>query len=109
MAFAEDFVALLSEHGIEVDPAFLPEQETIRPSLENVQTWFDELNDAVREGFDEGSEEFAVCHLLAEPELDVAPEIPSLLEAFDQIAGQRLSGLVSIAQDCLVQAAESNT
>ena len=92
MAFAENSCPSPSDHGIEVDPASLPEQEMIRQSLENVQTWLDELNEAVREGFDEGSEEFAVCHLLAEPELDVAPEIPSLLEAFDQIAGQRLSG-----------------
>lgn len=101
MAFAEDYAESLSERGINVDPATMPDRDAVETGLGNVQTWLADLHPAFREGFDEGSLEFAVCHLLATPELDVAPEIQAILEAFDQIAGQRLSELTSTAQECL--------
>jgi hypothetical protein len=101
MSFAEDYAAGLLERGIEVDPATIPDRDVVETGLGNVQAWLADLHPDLREGFDEGSLEFAVCHLLAMPELDVAPEIQPILEAFDQIPGQRLSELTSVAQECL--------
>ncbi|MER9228289.1 hypothetical protein NKI39_22150 [Mesorhizobium sp. M0664] len=75
MPFVDNFVALMNERGIAVDSSVVPDPEIIEGALNNVQLWWDELNAAVRDGFDEGGEEFAVCFILGEPEINVAPEL----------------------------------
>jgi hypothetical protein len=102
MAFVDNFVAMMAEQGISIDPSVVPDPETIDGALNNIQSWREQLNPAVREGFDEGSEEFAVCFVLADPEINVAPELRGILESFDQVAGRRLSDLLQIARDILI-------
>ncbi|MER9120809.1 hypothetical protein NKI95_18165 [Mesorhizobium sp. M0306] len=101
MPFVDNFVALMNERGIAVDSSVVPDPEIIEGALNNVQLWWDELNAAVRDGFDEGSEEFAVCFILGEPEINVAPELRGILQAFDQVAGQRLSQLLQTTREVL--------
>jgi len=61
------------------------------------------LDTSVREGFDEGTAEEAVRFVLGAPEINVAPDIPGILEAFDG-TGQRLTEMLIAAQECLEQA-----
>ncbi|WP_214317321.1 hypothetical protein [Nonomuraea sediminis] len=101
MAFADEYASRLADAGISVDPGSLPDEETVRQSLDACFTWFFALNPALREGFDEGTVEFALCHVLAEPELNVAPALAGLFEAFDQVSGKSLSELLQIANDAI--------
>jgi len=106
MSFAETFASLLADHGITIDPASLPSRSTVEQSFDAIDTWLIKLDESVREGFDEGSSETACCFVLADPAINVAPEIPSILGAFDRTEGQRLTQLLSIARDCLSQSNE---
>lgn len=101
MAFADEYAARLADVGINVDASTLPDEETVKQSLSDCFDWFFALNPALREGFDEGTTEFALCHLLAEPELNVAPALAGLFDAFDQVSGKSLSELLQIANDAI--------
>jgi hypothetical protein len=102
MAFVDSFVSKLNEQGIPADASMvLEDPTTLEAVLDRVEAWWSELNPDVRDGFDEGSEEFAVCHVLAEPDVNVAPELAGLLQAFDQVADRRLSDLLQTTRDAL--------
>ena len=104
MSFADSFSSLMSDRGIPIAPEAVPEREVVDQSLANIQNWLAGLDVSVRGGFDEGSAEFAVCFVLGTPEINVAPNIPGVLEAFDGASGQRLSEMLLTAQECLMQA-----
>ena len=101
MSFADSFASLLAKQGISVDPESLPSKSTVEKSLDSIDAWLIKLNKSVREGFDEASGETACCFVLADPAINVAPEIPSILGAFDQTEGQTLTQMLSVAKDCL--------
>lgn len=105
MAFEEDFAAALADRGIQMDPADVPAPDVIGGALDNIDGYLSELDDAVREGFDEGSLEFAVCSVLADPTVNVAPEISSILAAYDQTPNQRLTELLQATRETLDQVA----
>ena len=107
MPFVDKFVTFMNERGIPIDATVVPEPEVIETALNNVQFWWDELNSDVREGFDEGSEEFAVCFVLAEPEINVAPELSGILQSFDKVADRRLSELLQTTREVLLAASEN--
>ncbi|MGW7530365.1 hypothetical protein [Streptomyces sp. NPDC054783] len=104
MAFAEDFAAALSNRGIQMDPADVPAPDVIGGALDNINGYMSELDEAVREGFDESSLEFAVCSTLADPTVNVAPEISSILAAYDRTANMRLTELLQVTRESLDQA-----
>src|SRR5215216_3049787 len=100
MSFADDFAAALAVRGIEVDPAGLPDRDTTAQELSDIQTWFSDLDSAVREGYDEGTAEFQLCFIIAEdPEINVAPSLGALMAGFDNAVGQRLSGMLQSSID----------
>src|SRR5215217_8643454 len=101
MAFADDFAALLADRGIPIDPADVPDPDVIGGALDNIDGFLSELDEAVRDGYDEGSLEFAVCSVLSDPTVNVAPEISTLLAAYDQVAGMRLSELLQSTREAL--------
>jgi hypothetical protein len=103
MTFADSFSQLMSDAGIPVDPNSVPDRDTVTQQLDDLGTWFWALDPVVREGFDEGSASTPVCHLLGEPELNVAPSILGILEGFDGATGQ-FSDLLSTATTCAAQA-----
>jgi hypothetical protein len=104
MAFADSLAALLSERGIPIDPEAIPDRETTNDGLSTTRNWLEELDPAIREGFDESSEEFAICHIVAGDDVAVAPELAGLFQAFDQVAGQRFSALLATTQEAVDQA-----
>jgi hypothetical protein len=83
MAFAEEFAQVMNDAGIPVDPQTVPDRDTVKQELDRANTWFWSLDPVVRESFDEGGAENAVCHLLGEAELNVAPGILGILEDSD--------------------------
>ncbi|WP_147444996.1 hypothetical protein [Corallococcus sp. CA053C] len=101
MPFADSFASLMSDRGIPLTPSAVPERDIVDQSLNSIQTWLAGLDTCVREGFDEGSAEAPVCFVLGSPEINVAPGIPGVLEAFDTASGKRLSEMLLAAQECL--------
>jgi hypothetical protein len=104
MSFADDFAAALATREIVVDAASLPDRDTIQQQLSDIQNWFSELDSAVREGYDEGTAEFKLCHIIAEPDINVAPDLAGLMDAFDETIGQRLSQMLQASQDAFDEA-----
>jgi hypothetical protein len=104
MAVVDRFAELLGEHGIPADPAALPPPDVISAALDRIDEWFWSLDAGVREGYDEATGEEALCRMLAEPEIDVASDVPGLLEAFDGSAGQTLSTMVATSRASLQRA-----
>jgi hypothetical protein len=100
MSFQEDFSRLMAEQGIPVEIDNVPDPDTVRTSLDTLDSWFWSLDPAVREGFDEGSAEYAVCYLLG-TDLNIAPELAGVLSAFDQSSGMSFSQLATTARSCL--------
>ena len=101
MAFAEQFAQLMSERKIPLDASAVPDRDTVAVSLTAIADWMENMDPSVREGFDEGTGEFAVCHIIGEPEINVAPDIPGILEAYDQAAGMVLSQMLAVSRECL--------
>jgi hypothetical protein len=106
MAFAKNVATLMAARGIEIDPAAIPDRDSMVEGLSTTRNWFDELDPAVREGFDEGSEEFAICHVVAGEDVAVAPGLAGVFEAFDRVTGRRFSQLLVATQEA-VDLAES--
>lgn len=104
MSFADTFASLLADQGITVDPKSLPSRSTVESSFDAIDSWLIKLDQSVREGFVEASAETACCFVLAEPDINVAPDIPSILAAFDQTESRSLTDLLSAARDCLSRA-----
>ncbi|MCX4650261.1 MULTISPECIES: hypothetical protein [unclassified Streptomyces] len=103
MAFAEDFAAALSQRGIQMDPVGVPAPDVIGGALDNIDGYISQLDDAVRQGFDEGSLEFPVCSVLADPTVNVAPEISSILAAYDRTSNMRLTEMLRATHEALEQ------
>ncbi|MGW2255692.1 hypothetical protein ACWCXH_36900 [Kitasatospora sp. NPDC001660] len=101
MAFAEDFAAALSNRGIQMNAADVPAPDVIGGALDNITGYLSGLDEAVREGFDESSLEFAVCSVLADPTVNVAPEISSILAAYDRASNRRLTELLQVTRETL--------
>ncbi|HEU4893508.1 MAG TPA: hypothetical protein VFT47_18260 [Vicinamibacterales bacterium] len=101
MAFAEQFAQLMSERKIPLDASAVPDRDTVDSSLTAISIFMEEADVSVRDGFDEGSAEFAVCHILGDPELEIAPDIPGILEAYDRAPGLMLSQMLAISRECL--------
>lgn len=100
MAFAEDFAACIGQYGVVIAPESVPEQDLLSAALEYLQSWLNDLDPAVREGFDEASASEPISVLLAGADINAAPAIPALLEAFDQAQGLTLSYLMEAAVWC---------
>jgi hypothetical protein len=81
----------------------IPERDITLEALSTTQSWFEELDPAVRDGFDEGTEEFAICHIVAEVDVAVAPELSGIFAAFDQVSGRRFSDLLASTQQMALQ------
>jgi len=105
MEFAEQFAQLMSERKIPLDASAVPERDTVDASLAAISNWMEAMDPSVRDGFDEGTAEFAVCHIIGEPDINVAPDIPGILEAYDQAAGLMLSQMLTVSRECLELAA----
>ncbi|MFH8836791.1 hypothetical protein [Streptomyces sp. NPDC017868] len=103
MAFAEDFAAALSNRGIQMDAADVPAPDVIGGALDNINGYLSQLDEFVREGFDESSLEFTVCSVLADPTVNVAPEISSILAAYDRTPNMRLTELLQATRETLDQ------
>jgi hypothetical protein len=103
MAFADNLATLMSERGIPIDPEAIPDREATVDGLSTTQSWFEQLDQAIRDGFDEGSEEFAICHIVAEDEVAVAPALAGIFQAFDQVPGRRFSDLLTATQEAVEQ------
>ncbi|CAN7717715.1 hypothetical protein LJR251_005925 [Rhizobium rhizogenes] len=104
MDFAELFAAAMGERGVTVDPFSTPDASIIEDSIGRIWFWLSELDPAVSSGIDEASGEFAICHTLAGSELNVAPDFLPILQAYDQTAGQTLTGLLTVTDESLQQA-----
>ncbi|MEI8407490.1 MULTISPECIES: hypothetical protein [unclassified Kribbella] len=100
MGFAEEFASRLGAAGIEIDAGSVPSADALESGLSAVSDWFwaDDLDPLIREGFDEGSAEYAICYHLADGEIGVGAGIEPLLEAFDQTSGQSFSVMLAASQ-----------
>ncbi len=103
MSFADSLATSMSENGIPITADVIPERDITLEALSTTQSWFDELDPAVRDGFDEGTEEFAICHIVAEGDVAVAPELSGIFAAFDQVSGRRFSDLLASTQQMALQ------
>ncbi|GGY09258.1 hypothetical protein [Streptomyces tanashiensis] len=103
MAFEEDFAAALAQRGIQMDAADVPAPDVIGGALDNINGFMSGMDDAVREGFDESSLEFTVCSVLADPSVNIAPEISTILAAYDRTPNMRLTELLQATRETLDQ------
>ncbi|MEU7283496.1 hypothetical protein AB0A69_32705 [Streptomyces sp. NPDC045431] len=103
MAFAEDFAAALAQRGIQMDANDVPAPDVIGGALDNINGFMSDMDVAVREGFDESSLEFAVCSVLADPSVSIAPEISSILAAYDRTPNMRLTEMLQATSETLDQ------
>lgn len=105
MAFEDEFAARLSAAGIEISPESVPPAETLESGFVAISQWFwDDLDPIIREGFDEGSAEYAISYHLADEEVGVGAGLESLLEAFDQTSGMSFSVMLGASQEALAGA-----
>jgi hypothetical protein len=108
MAFEDDFAAAMAERGIQIAAADVPAPDVIGGALDNIDGYLSELDEFVREGYDEGSLEAPVCSVLADPTVNVAPEIASILAAYDQTPNQRLTEMLGATREALDHATGGN-
>jgi hypothetical protein len=104
MSFADSLAVLMSDNQIPIAADAIPERDIAIQALSTTQLWFDELDQAVREGFDEGTEELAICHIVADEDVAIAPELAGIFAAFDQVSGRRFSDLLTTTQGLALQA-----
>lgn len=104
MPFADSLAILMSDNEIPITADAIPERDITLEALATTQNWFETLDPAVRDGFDEGTLEFAICHIVAEDEVAVAPDLAGIFAAFDQVAGRTFSQLLFTTQQLALQA-----
>jgi hypothetical protein len=100
-SFGETFSQHLAATNIHVDPATLPDANTIRQAVDYLDQWYQSLDEADKAGMDAVTTDDAVSRLLAN---EVAPAIPGLLDAYDAAAGVPLSHLIAYTQQALTAA-----
>ena len=112
MAFADQFITNLAESGVDVtnlDTTSIPDSGVVLSNLNSARFFMSDqgpLDPDVRDGFDEANLEERACSILADPTINAAPEIPTILDALDGTIG-KVSDLLAIAEDC-AQRADAN-
>ena len=109
MAFADDYAAALTGLGINIDASAVPGSDVVQQSLDSANSWFASLDQTVRDAFDQSTAEQPVCFVLGLPDVNAAPDIPGLLEAFDQSSGLMLSQMLDLAEQALQQVKSSGS
>jgi hypothetical protein len=84
MAFQDDFSASLSRSGVTLDPASAPTRDTLVAGLTKLSAFISSLDSTTALALEEVTADFPVMGLLADPAVDVAPELASVFRAFDQ-------------------------
>lgn len=84
MSFQEDFSADLSHQGVNLPAASIPRREVLEQGFTKLNDFVNSLDADTAEALGAVTQEFPVKALLASPEVGVAPELATVLAAFDQ-------------------------
>lgn len=84
MAFQDDFSAFLSRSGVSLDAADAPTQDLLAEGLRKLSAFIGSLDVVTASALEEISADFPIKALLADPSVNIAPELGSVFRAFDQ-------------------------
>ncbi len=106
MPFAEDFSQLLRDSGIDVDATQIPSQDDIQSGIDGLQVWLDSLEPDTKSAADGVTADFPVKAGLADPQVDIASGLGSVLFAADNSpVTLDISQLLEICKTAFKQAA----
>ncbi len=102
MAFSDDFASCLASAGINIAASDIPDQQTLQSGLQKLQNWISSLDAVTGSALDEVTADFKVKAGIADPSVNIAPELSGLLRAADGLpVGLGISTLVQRCADCL--------
>ncbi|HEX8918551.1 MAG TPA: hypothetical protein VF898_08610 [Chloroflexota bacterium] len=102
MAFADDFSQCLAGSGINIPASAIPEHDTLQSGLNSISSWIASLDSTTQVAVDEVTADFPTKAGLADPNVNIAPELLAFLQAFDSVpASLPISTLVQRCNDCL--------
>lgn len=85
VAFADDMAQQLQSAGINVPASSIPDQDTLSGGLNSLTSWVNSLDDNTKGALDDVTGSFPVKAGLADPSVNIAPGLQSLLQAMDQL------------------------
>jgi len=84
MSFQDDLVADLSRSGVTLAAGAAPSRESLTAGLAKLNAFVGSLDSDTAEALEEVTTEFPVKAILADPAVNIAPELGSVLTAFDR-------------------------
>ena len=84
MAFQDDVSAFLVSKGVALAASAAPSRETLTEGLRKLYEFLNSLDSDTAAALNEVSTNFPIKALLADPTVDIAPELGSVLQAFDE-------------------------
>jgi hypothetical protein len=106
-SFADKFVQEMSQAGVTVDPADVPEADTLKPAIEYAQNYINGMDDKMKAGFDAATKDDPASIVLSDDDINVAPALKGLLQDFDETQGKTISELLELAKKACDAAAGS--
>jgi hypothetical protein len=102
MAFADEMSQCLGGAGMPIGPEAIPDRLELETGLERLVSWMNELDEDARAALDEITGDYAVNALIADPSVNIAPELGPLLSAIDEVPESiPISTLAEQCQSCL--------
>ncbi len=107
MAYADAFSECMQGSNINIDPSVVTDPSYFGDAVKYIKSWLDSLDSDSRQALDDASQyaERVAGYLV---DANVAPGVPTLMEAFDATSGTPLSTFVDWCVYCAEQAAQSS-
>src|SRR5262249_49728258 len=94
----------LAQAGITIDASTIPDQESLSQGLDGLASWFNSLDVDNQAAFDLVTGDQPVKAGLADPNVNIAPNLGPLLQAIDLLqASIPISSVLTTCQNCLQQ------
>ena len=104
MAFNDDLAVFFSNVGLTLDASVAPSREALAEGLSKLNDFIVSLDSTTASALEEVTADFPTKGLLADPSVNVAPELVSVLRAFDAAnANFSITTALQICENALEQ------
>lgn len=107
MAYAEAFSECMQGSNVNIDPGSVGDPSYFGDAVKYIKSWLDGLDSDARQALDDASQHpERVAGFLVDA--NIAPGVPTLMEAFDATSGTPLSTFIDWCIYCADQASQSS-